>query len=418
MTAYGSVAATRRTFYLLTALRWLPTGLTIPILVLFWTSRGLTLPQVGVVSALQAGVVLALELPTGGLADALGRRPVLAAAATVSAASIALMLVADGFAGIAVAWALQGVFRALDSGPLDAWYVDAALAVEPDRDLERDLSGASTALYAAVATGALLTGGLGLVPALADPLAAAIAVALALEAVNLLAVLVLVREVRPGRGWRVAVAAAKATPHVIRGAVRLGWSRRSLRLVLAVELLWGAGLTSVELLWQPRTAELLGAGDDTLVFGLTAAGAWVAGAAGAALLPALIRLLGGGTARAAAAMRVLQGLTVLGLGAAGGVVGAVTAYVAFYAIHGASNPAHYALLHRQVGTGERATVLSLNSMLSRVGGLPAAVAVGALAQRFGLPAALMVGAVVTAAAAPLYVLSARTRTADRVSVPG
>lgn len=143
--------------------------------------------------------------------------------------------------------------------------------------------------------------------------------------------------------------------------MKMGWSRRSLRLVLAVELLWGAGLTCVELLWQPRTAELLGSSDDTFVFGLTAASGWVAGAVGAALLPLLIRLLAGGTTRAAAAMRVLQGVTVLGLGLAGGVLGVATAYVAFYAVHGAANPAHFALLHRQVGASERATVLSVNS---------------------------------------------------------
>lgn len=53
-------------------------------------------------------------------------------------------------------------------------------------------------------------------------------------------------------------------------------------------------------------------------------------------------------------------------------------------------------------------MLSLNSLLSRLGGLPAAVAVGVLAQRFGLTAALAFGAAVTAAAAPLYLLGARS----------
>jgi MFS family permease len=413
VTAADRARRARATFYVLTALRWLPTGLLIPILVLYWTSKGLTLVQVGVVMAVQAAVILALELPTGGLADALGRRPVLAAAAAVGATSTALLLAADGFAGIAAAWALQGVFRALDSGPLEAWYVDAALAADPRRDLERDLSGASTVLYAAVATGSLATAGLGLLGPAVDPLATAVAAALVLDVVSLVAVLVLVREVRPAQGLRAAVAAARATPQVVRAAVRLAWARRPLRLLLAVELLWGAGLTFLELLWQPRTAVLVGPGEDAVVLGVMAAGGWVAGAVGAAGLPPLVRLAGG-TARAAAALRVVQGLAVLGLGLAGGVVGVVTAYVAFYAVHGAANPAHSALLHRQVGAGERATVLSVNSLLSRAGGLPAALAVGVLADGFGLPAALAVGAVVTAAAAPLYLRSARL---DRLAAP-
>jgi len=398
--------APRRAYYALTALRWLPTGLTIPILVLFWTSRGVTLAEVGMVSAVQAAVILALELPTGGLADAVGRRPVLALGAAVGVASTALLLAADGLTAVAVAWGLQGVFRALDSGPLDAWYVDAALAADPDRDLARDLAGAHTVLYAAVATGSLLTGGIGLLPLPVDPLTAAVAAALVLEVVHLVGVLALVREGRPARGLRAAVAAAAATPRVVREGVRLGWAHRPLRLVLAVELLWGAGLTVFELLWQPRTAALLGGADPTPVTGAMAAAGWVAGAAGAGLLALLVRGAGG-TARAAAALRVAQGLAVLGLGLAGGVLGAATAYVAFYAVHGAADPAHAALLHRGVGAAERATVLSVNALLSRVGGLPAALAAGVLADRLGLPVALAVGAAAIAAPAPLYLAAAR-----------
>jgi len=58
-------------------LRWLAVGLVIPIQVLLPLSRGLTLGQVGLVFSAQGFVVLFLELPTGGLTDSWGRRPVL-----------------------------------------------------------------------------------------------------------------------------------------------------------------------------------------------------------------------------------------------------------------------------------------------------------------------------------------------------
>jgi len=67
----------RRRFLLLRGLRWLPTGLLIPVLVLLLLERGLTLGQIGLVAAAQGLVVMLLELPTGALADALGRRRVL-----------------------------------------------------------------------------------------------------------------------------------------------------------------------------------------------------------------------------------------------------------------------------------------------------------------------------------------------------
>jgi len=84
----------RRAFVLLTALRWLPVGFTTPLLVLLPLSRGLTLGQVGITIACGAATAALLELPTGGLADAVGRRPVLGASSLLGLAVFASMLVA------------------------------------------------------------------------------------------------------------------------------------------------------------------------------------------------------------------------------------------------------------------------------------------------------------------------------------
>lgn len=134
----------RRRFLLLRGVRWLPTGLLIPVLVLLLLDRGLTLGQIGLVTAAQGLVVMLLELPTGALADALGRRRVLLGAIGAEAAAVALLIVADSLPAFVVVFAVQGVYRALDSGPLDAWYVDTAQAAEPDADIERGLATAAS----------------------------------------------------------------------------------------------------------------------------------------------------------------------------------------------------------------------------------------------------------------------------------
>src|SRR5688572_32219903 len=113
--------AARRRYLTLLALRWFPTGLLIPLFVLLPLSRGLSLTEIGIVFAVQGFVVLALELPTGGLSDSLGRRPVLILASFVGLLSLALIYLADSVAMFAGAMFLQGVYRALDSGPLEAW---------------------------------------------------------------------------------------------------------------------------------------------------------------------------------------------------------------------------------------------------------------------------------------------------------
>ena len=139
MSALNPVQARRR-FLLLHGLRWLPVGLMIPVLVLLPLERGLTLAQYGLAAAIQGIVVMILELPTGGLSDALGRRPVVLLAGAVDLASLTVLTFADSVVLFFIVYLLQGIYRALDSGPLEAWYVDHALAADEKADIETGLS--------------------------------------------------------------------------------------------------------------------------------------------------------------------------------------------------------------------------------------------------------------------------------------
>lgn len=150
----------RGRFLVLRGLRWLPTGLLLPVLVLFILDRGFSLAQIGVAFAAQAVVVLLLELPTGGLADVIGARRVLAVANLAELASLALLLVAESLTALIAFAALQGLFRALESGPLDAWYVSAALRADPGADIEADMAVGGTVVGVAIASGSLAASGL------------------------------------------------------------------------------------------------------------------------------------------------------------------------------------------------------------------------------------------------------------------
>src|SRR3954453_19556305 len=91
-------SATRRLVGL-TALRWLPVGLATPITVLLAQARGLSLAEIGLLFTIHGVVVTTLELPTGGLADVLGRRPVVVVGALLHIASCLLYATATGFGG-------------------------------------------------------------------------------------------------------------------------------------------------------------------------------------------------------------------------------------------------------------------------------------------------------------------------------
>ncbi|HEU5112198.1 MAG TPA: MFS transporter [Acidimicrobiia bacterium] len=404
MTEALTAEAVRRRYLTLVAMRWFPTGLLIPVSILLPAERGLSLSQIGLAAAGQGLVVLFLELPTGGLADSLGRKRVLITSSFVGMASVAIYLAADSFGAFFAAFALQGVFRALDSGPLEAWYVDATHASDPDAEIQRGLSGAGIALGVAIAAGALLSGLLVTLDPIRglEPLATPVVVSLGLQVLSAAGVAILMTEIRADKGWQAATRAASETPAAIRGGLRLLRDNRVLLAIVSVELFWGFGMITFESFIPLRLAEIMGNAERAAaITGPAASAAWLISAAGAATVPWLGRSLG--LAPAAALLRILQGLAVVGIGFAAEAPGVIAAYLAAYLIHGASNPIHMTLLHRQVDGTFRATVSSLNSMAGLSAAAFGLIALTALAEATSLSTAAYVGAFVLAAAAPLYI---------------
>src|SRR5882724_9226841 len=115
---HGEVLALRRVYLGVTVLRRLPLGLLVPLFVRYPMHAGLPLADVGLLFAALTAAAVACELPTGGLADSWGRRRTLLLSAGTGVLSLVLMLVAHSFTVFLLAFAVTGVYWALDSGPL------------------------------------------------------------------------------------------------------------------------------------------------------------------------------------------------------------------------------------------------------------------------------------------------------------
>ncbi|QMU95936.1 MFS transporter [Microbacterium esteraromaticum] len=352
-----------RRYLLLTAVRWLPAGITFGMTVLLPLERGLNLAEIGVLMSLQGFVVLGLELPTGGLADAIGRRPLLLAGAMLAVASTWVFLIAESFAVFAIALVLQGVFRAVDSGPLEAWFVDAALADDPDAELDAPLGRAAAALGITIAAGAALGGALVAWHPLPGQSALVLpfTVSTAVYAVFGVLVAALVRE--PHRERASLAFAVRETPLAMRGGLRLLRGSGVLRGLVLVEVFWSIAMIAFESLAPIRLTEQLGSESAAAaVFGPASAVAWGLFAIGSSSVVLVRRWLG--PAGAAIAMRILNGAVVVVMGIAAGPVGLLVGYGLAYLTHGGAGPLHNALLHRQSAAETRAMALSINSMIA------------------------------------------------------
>ena len=396
MSAVLSPTAARRVFLTLTVTRWFPVGLVVGILTLWPLERGLTVSESLAATSLTGITVFLLELPTSGFADAFGRRPVYVTAALFLLASAAVFYTATSWWQFALAAVLTGVFRALDSGPLEAWFVDTVHVTEPGADVDRDLSRQGAVLGSAMAVGALVSGGL----VWWHPIAAQSALLLpgllylALGMVHLVAVVVILKEPHTRAtgertGMRRAAASVREAPVVVREGLVLLRGNRVLSGLVAVELFWSAGMVVFETFQPIRLAQLLGSEDAAAaVMGPVAGGGWGLFAIGSVLAGVGSRRLG--VVRTAILARVLNGSGAVVMGLVAGPVALVAAYAVTYTLHGAAGPVHSALLHREASARNRSTVLSMNSMVSFLGFSLTAALAGQLQARTSTQVAMVV----------------------------
>ena len=367
-----SARSAERRFVLLTALRWLPVGFVVPVTVLLAASRGLSPVEIGLAFTAHGVVIVLLELPTGGLADALGRRPVLLLSGALNLTGLVLLAVAQDSWGFALAYAVIGVGRALDSGPLEAWFVDALHQAQPGADPSRGLSRAGVADGAALAVGALAGGGLPLL--FGSSLVAPFVAAAGCTALGLLAVALLVVPVGPVRTssgpWGALRRGVADVPRVVTTALRLAARERTLRLLMLIAFGTGPVLVSIELLAPLRFAELVGGeAEGGQAYSVVVTLGFGAAALGAGLALQARRAAGGSARRATAALMVLAAAGLALMAVDGSVVVLAAGALVFYLCNGASWPLRKHLLHARVDAAHRATMVSASSLAMQLGGI-------------------------------------------------
>lgn len=381
-----TIAAVQRRYVGLTALRWLPLGLTVPVMVLLASARGLSPAEIGLVMAVHSIVAVTLELPTGGLADAIGHRPVLVLSVLLGGAGLLTMAAAHGVAVFALALALIGAGRALDSGPLESWFVDAAHQADADADVTHGLSHGAAANGGGLALGAVLGG---LAPTLAsgvgsDVLAVPFLLAAAVDVVYLVALLTLVAPL--GTTGGTASRAALLTglgdvPRVVRATGGLVRRDGILRRLLGVGLLTGVALSALELLGPLRFASLTGSETEgSAVFGVVMAASFGAAAVGSVLAAPARRVARGSTAAATAGLAVLAAAAVVGTSLSPSVLPAALTYAFFYLANAAGWPLRQQLMHARVPAAQRNTSVSVGSFATQIGGVAGSLLIPQLAE--------------------------------------
>lgn len=405
----AGAARLAKRYYVYAAIYTLAASIIWGINTLFLLDAGLSIAEVFVANAAFSVGTLAFELPTGVVADTVGRRAsFLLSLLVLSATTILYVWLASlgagviAFSGVSI---LMGLGFTFYSGAMEAWLVDGMRELGFDGGFDRVFSRGQFVSGAAMLTGTVGGGLIGQVD-LALPY---------IVRASLLAVLFLLAyRGMHDIGFEPRQVAIRQVHHeayrIARQGVRFGWNHHSLRLLMVASAIQGGFFMWAWYAWQPYFLELL-EDDAVWIAGVVAALLAISMMIGNALVELATKWCGRRTTLLLWAGSIFS-VAMIGVGLANAFVPALALLFLSGVALGVQMPVRQAYVHQVVPSEQRATVVSFDSMISGGGGVVGQAGLGALAERRGYSAGYIVGGLAALVSVPIVWLVRRRADAE------
>lgn len=375
------------TYSIQQALHWMSVGIIIPVIVLLQQHKGLSLVQIGSVMGLYGIVIMLLEVPTGSLADLIGRKRVYLLSSAFKLSMMAILISSSSYLPVLVAFLLYGVSRALDSGSLDAWYVDELNAADPNYPVQEALATVEIAILCGLGVSSLFGG---LIPDLygrqvsqllgLDLYGASLLTATALMILTTLFTIFGIRETTFTRSeQKISLLSQMGS------TASFAFGNVNILLLLASTLILGLGYSTLETFWQPRVSALNTAQVGSWIYGVLSFGYFAAAGVGSAIMIRIVKRTGERYSLLMFLSRLIFGLLLIILSRAEGLVSFAILYMLSFGFNGAGGSVHNTLLNSHCPSQKRSTLLSLSSFALQGGGAVGSLAGGAIAAAAGIP---------------------------------
>jgi MFS family permease len=394
----------QRTYLVLLLGNTLAASLIWGINTIFLLDAGLSNLEAFAANAFFTAGMVAFEVPTGIVADTVGRRAsYLLGTLTLMASTLFYVLlwqVEAPFWQWAIASLLLGLGFTFFSGAVEAWLVDALTATGFTGELEAVFGRGQVVTGVGMLTGSVAGGFIAAQASLGTPFVIRGAILVVMFALAFK----LMHDVgfTPDKGGQPLAEMRK----IASNSIEYGWRVPAVKWLM-VEALFtgGVGIYGFYAL-QPYLLELYGDPEAYQIAGLAAA--IVAGAQilGGVAAPRIRRLFH----RRTTALLAMLALSVVTLA----MVGTVQSFwpvIGFTVVWGllfaATMPIRQTYINGMIPSRQRATILSFDSMMSSSGGVWAQPVLGRAADAWGYPASYLMSAGISALALPFLALSRR-----------
>jgi MFS family permease len=410
-------ASIQRTYLLLLLGNTLAASFIWGINTIFLLDAGLNNLEAFAANAFFTAGMVVFEVPTGVVADTVGRRAsYLLGTVTLAVTTLLYVLlwqIEGPFWAWAVVSALLGLGFTFFSGAVEAWLVDALTATNFEGDLEAVFGKGQVVTGVAMLTGSVAGGYIAQITSLGMPFVLRAAVLVMMFAFAF----VVMRDIgfAPKRGGRLVTEMRAITS----ASIDYGWRVPAVKwLMLASPFAGGIGIYAFYAL-QPYLLELYGDPEAYGIAGLVAAiiaGSQIVGGVAAPWIRRLFH-------RRTSALLVATAIGALAL-ALIGVFEQLWTVIALIVVWGllfaASEPIRQTYLNGLIPSQQRATIISFDSLMSSSGGVVLQPVLGRAADVWGYATSYLIGAGISALALPFILFSQRQKApADTASgMPG
>jgi MFS family permease len=365
-----------RNYQVLAGLYTLAASLIWGVNTLFLLDAGLSIQEVFIANAVFSGGMVLFEIPTGVVADTVGRRvSYLLSIVVLAATTILYLLAARADAGVwtfAAVSLFMGLGFTFYSGALEAWLVDALHSVGEAGDLDHVFARAQQVTGAAMLVGTTSGGFLGQID-LGVPFAVRAALLVGLFMVSWRTMHDLGFTPRPLELSHIGAELREQT----RVGVTYGWRQPGLRLLMLSGVVRGAFFSWAFYSAQPYLLGLLSE-DKIWVVGVITALMSLSTIAGNQVVEVLTRHCGRRSTIILAGS-IIATLASVMMGVTDSFWVAVPSFLLITGSLGMISPVRQAYVHHVAPSEHRATVISFDAMMASMGGVGGQLGLGRLA---------------------------------------
>ncbi len=388
---------------------WFTIGIIVPIMTLFLLEKGFTLIQVGLSFAAYSATTVLLELPTGGLADSIGRKKVYLLALSLTLIGSIALIFLSSFPGILLCFILQGASRSLSSGTMDAHFIDEFYKIDPNVNLQEEMAKIGIFIPLALGLGSLIGGFLPMTLGVLTEGSFLNSIYSANYLAYILAIIIqffstyfLVKEEKKSGEQNTIIAGFKKVPEVISTSVNYGIKHPVILLLLLTGFAWGFSISGLEQLWQPQVKGIIGETTGSWIFGLLTCGYFFAASLGNIFVTPLCHLFKDNYPKVLFSARVVMGILYFVLAMQSGIIMFSIFYISLFMFNGVQGSPENAIFNKEVPSEKRSTLISFSSLFMQSGGIIGSVLMGFLAQTYSIRLAWIAASVVITSSALLY----------------